>query len=1178
MAEPNQHQLLANTVSIVAVLLLSSGVLVNTLPLESRRPADAERAAIRHAGRQDVDARLWQDPFTVMQAAKARAGSDAGRCQGAINDVAHHPATLSKLLLRRTKTQAVTVLPVLVPGGPYFEDGESRRRARYAVTSALLNTGWEPADGEKLGYVWTFEGCIDDPWLRWVPDILPWEWFSRTAKGSNREEGLLILWVDDAVVSRHPLRSVSEIVKGLQNGGAHCPSPPPTVAPKAKHEKKFAFRIDQRRDEELNELLTKRLDDKKSHEPPELCPKFKRKGERLQCLVHGGGASDVSEQAEQSWCATRVLGPWTSDGLQGLMRDVGSPPSLATAGQDRIRFYSSAATALVTKDLLPPALPQVDESEIDKTPSQASMKREKKYERVPRQSVMTPEDGYRKVEGDLNERLVRLTTTDDQLVAALIKELTLRLTDPSPFWRLLHRGGEAAALCRTTVVTVSESDTSYPRLFADAFRKSLSDSCQSARLVTKTYLRGLDGVVPDGAGAPAPARPSNGSTAARKEALPGDAPRERADGRSQYDYLRRLAHELADVDVRARREGGSGVRAIGVFGNDVYDKLLILEAMRPQFPKVLYFTSDLDARMAGADVASWTRNLVVASAYGLTLEPELQGAAPPFRDVYQTGLYLSTIAALDPSTRPMPDVKWFAQPQLFAIGRTRAVPLSKGSLDSCPTADKAGIPKSIHNCPNVHGREHLRHFPWPRPAAAWGFVIATSSVALLALLVSENARNGFLALKDRPWAFTGGIAVLGAFVSATTYLIWRDVSSHYGPPFAWAEGVSLWPVVLMRLFVCAVILALLSYAQRRLSSEIAGLSKDFGLNAWPGGMAATPEGATGWRHRIPSLWAFDSSDAEYPENPWLDFVRRMRLRERITRTLLTTLLFVLFSVALLSVDWPQSLHRGVFSAWAGHATLMLVLLGLAALLAVALDSSFMVTRFVERLGRQVETLEIPKSSPGDAWLRLPMDPVVTRLATWLRLAIRLGTAVNPLIYLPFGALLLTLATRAILLEALTLPVVYQVLFAVAALIAVFCAVRLRRGVAELRATIVGKLNDRIDDRLLEADLASIGASGPAAGKPEPVSPSVHAPASGKPKRGSAGDPTPTTGMVSSTWDSLPPRSKAERIKTVRDRILEERSGPLRPFQEDPVVRAILLLLGGAGAITTAQFLFLTGGN
>ena len=85
----------------------------------------------------------------------------------------------------------------MVQGGPYVEDGEGRRRSRYAVVTALLNSGWRPSDEDKLGYVWTFESCILKPWERRAPELLPYEWFIRADQPQGPPRALLVLWVDE---------------------------------------------------------------------------------------------------------------------------------------------------------------------------------------------------------------------------------------------------------------------------------------------------------------------------------------------------------------------------------------------------------------------------------------------------------------------------------------------------------------------------------------------------------------------------------------------------------------------------------------------------------------------------------------------------------------------------------------------------------------------------------------------------------------------------------------------------------------------------------------------------------------------------------------------------------------------------------------------------------------------
>src|SRR5262249_7885803 len=77
----------------------------------------------------------------------------------------------------------------------------------------------------------------------------------------------------------------------------------------------------------------------------------------------------------------------------------------------------------------------------------------------------------------------------------------------------------------------------------------------------------------------------------------------------------------------------------------VYDKLLLLQALRPELPDATFFTTDLDELLLPQDKLRYTRNLLVASGYGLTLTPDLQRDVLPFRSSYQTSIFLPTTMA-----------------------------------------------------------------------------------------------------------------------------------------------------------------------------------------------------------------------------------------------------------------------------------------------------------------------------------------------------------------------------------------------------------------------------------------------------------------------------------------------------------------------------------------------------
>lgn len=142
-------------------------------------------------------------------------------------------------------------------------------------------------------------------------------------------------------------------------------------------------------------------------------------------------------------------------------------------------------------------------------------------------------------------------------------------------------------------------------------------------------------------------------------------------GQAQFDYIRRLGKNIN------KEEDGGVIRAIGVLGSDIYDKLLILRALRGKFPNAIFFTNDLDARLFHETELPWTRNLIVASSYGLKLSPMFQKDIPPFRNVYQSSLFVATLQALGDIDDNNIDLNR-VRPRIFEIG-------SRGPYDLTPT-------------------------------------------------------------------------------------------------------------------------------------------------------------------------------------------------------------------------------------------------------------------------------------------------------------------------------------------------------------------------------------------------------------------------------------------------------------------------------------------------------------
>src|SRR5258706_16410792 len=80
---PNEQEKggLGSVPGILAVLLMTAGAICVQPPLEGQRPPPTS-AGLRLAGVQDIDARLWQDPFSAGVKEHVQGGTQA--CRGEV--------------------------------------------------------------------------------------------------------------------------------------------------------------------------------------------------------------------------------------------------------------------------------------------------------------------------------------------------------------------------------------------------------------------------------------------------------------------------------------------------------------------------------------------------------------------------------------------------------------------------------------------------------------------------------------------------------------------------------------------------------------------------------------------------------------------------------------------------------------------------------------------------------------------------------------------------------------------------------------------------------------------------------------------------------------------------------------------------------------------------------------
>lgn len=130
----------------------AAGGLLLLSPLTSSRPSVPTNAKAEVVHKEDVDARLWQDPFDAVANHK-RPGTQYDKDSHYIGNV------------RREFVKDSIILAVMVNGSAYAEKVERRLRDRVAVDSGLARSGYVPRDSEHIGY-------FTIPWPRTTAECL----------------------------------------------------------------------------------------------------------------------------------------------------------------------------------------------------------------------------------------------------------------------------------------------------------------------------------------------------------------------------------------------------------------------------------------------------------------------------------------------------------------------------------------------------------------------------------------------------------------------------------------------------------------------------------------------------------------------------------------------------------------------------------------------------------------------------------------------------------------------------------------------------------------------------------------------------------------------------------------------------------------------------------------------
>ena len=1041
-----------NPLPIVMMVLLAGGLLVKNVPLESARPTDPDRIQFVSTTKQEVEARLWQDPFAAVE--KHRKSSELAvtlpkntlmmlfePTSPNTSSASHRLENLKNQIQHlNEKSDDVTVVAVSVFGGPYAEDAESRRRSRFAVVSALGFHDYHPESNDAIGYFQSDLSEANDGKL-----TVPFEWFKKREK--DETSNVLVLWLKDETLADKPLIMLHTLSK-------------------------------------------------------ELAP--------TQPYKHG--------------LNVKLIGPAASATLRDLVNEEPNPqPDGRT-----IEVYSPSAT-ISNCDLL-------------------------------NQEGSQPKWDCFKNPDSLLEKttlpIIRTIGSDDVLVASLLWEL---------WQRGVNRNQAPAHQCEDGLVLIGERDTQYGRTLLRYLNDGFSERCWASLdgnyvtlpldkptpVRTFSYLRGLDGVLPDidKSANKAPPKDDSGKSKNLRQQL-DDAPPEHAEGRNQFDYLRRLADEIDQLDD-GKSFAKNGVKAIGLVGSDLYDKLLILQALRSRFKDKIFFTTDLDARYLHKDQNEWTRNLVVASNFGLSLKQELQQHTLPFRDSYQTATYLATLMALQDPKKPFDwteKMTGWLHPHIFEIGRTEAVHLASPSVPRLKNwikkhySEDSVSPETETTCnggwvqctsieptgsSDVRPLDHIKEILF---MLCFGLLLFT----LANRHVNETVRTAFGASspeRNRAWALIGRViapvVIIFVILAIVLNLINNSLAQGIGEPFVWLEGVSVWPSLVVRFVAFVTILTFWYLLQKRFQQQEKSISKDFEIalqapgklnRRWWSAVFTGPHLNLASIDKDGNAVKKESAEEKIEVTTlWQNYLRATRWGEMVWWIGASILIggplgFVAFQV----LGSPSFPHRGELVLHLHRLILFLNVLVLWTVIFWAGYETRACARFIETLSG------VPNEWPDQLLNRKTKKTGVPRayLDDYLdfQLIVRATQRIHLLIYLPFVSILFLVIARSNFFDAMNFPLPLVLIMGLALTYALHSAWLLRQSAEKMRVTAL-KNYEKLRS-------------------------------------------TPT-------W---PPISE-EEINLLMERIRNSHDGAFVPFAQQPALRALLLPFGGYGSMQIIEYLF-----
>ena len=574
-------------VFVAAAMLVTGGGLFFGKPFESSRHKETIVDSLSVG---TVPARLWQDPFTAIARCKRNKTTDStgNLCVSAFPK----PLSESQETQEKNAASGLIIMPIMVYGDAYSESVEKRRRRRYAVLSAMFILDYQPINAQTINY-FEYEipretgkepqagQEIDHGFKAQTHYVVPFEWLlPNTARYQDQSKALdqkktnrhsvLLLWLDERRFGKSPLKKLARLLRKVEESlGAARKTKVTLLGPAGSTVLRDMVH-------EASDLVNKTSNVG--------ADKFARDFKRWRLsifspvatasakLIIGEKESEIVDQLGYRNKTCKEIGAFIYE----------NPPK---DGKEKAREFGSLV-------LLEQIFEKIGVKFFRTISSDKALLR------------LVVNQEFQNRNPIHNEHVTILISEWDTFYGRSLPEAFVSHIKRDPDTskeeeKFCWNGDENKKenkLKTDEKKNQSEPDEEDKSEVGKQDRPCLHDTCQYV------YMRGLDGEILD--------RESSKDATAEK----GDIPElERAVGVNRFDYLRRLVHRIKN-DFYGRAET---VRVVGILGSDVYDKLLVLQALRASFHDALFFVTDADARYLHPSEFEWTRGLVVMSGYGL---------------------------------------------------------------------------------------------------------------------------------------------------------------------------------------------------------------------------------------------------------------------------------------------------------------------------------------------------------------------------------------------------------------------------------------------------------------------------------------------------------------------------------------------------------------------------------